>query len=305
LDKAKLTLNGKITKAALLLIGKPETKRFLFSNLIISWIYIDDKGVKRYSELFDPPFFLAVDKVLNKIRNEKIKILPKDTVIPIEKTKYDNWIIREALNNCIAHQDYTKVSRIIVTEKPDELEFLSAGSFFQGTIKDYILSNYTPPKYRNPFLVNAMVSLGMIDTIGSGIKKMFLLQMERYMPLPDYLLTENVELTIYGNIIDQEYTQKLIELKDLDIGQVFLLDKIQKNYPIDDNDYIYVIISYLRAMRRATREDIDNLLFDKLDNNLNTKQKKDKIRNLLYKLSKKKKILKNIGTKQKPIWIIN
>ncbi|HEY5560328.1 MAG TPA: ATP-binding protein [Clostridiaceae bacterium] len=47
--------------------------------------------------------------------------------------------------------------------------------------------------YRNQFLANAMVSLNMIDIIGSGIKKMFIKQMQRYFPPPDYNL-KNQEL---------------------------------------------------------------------------------------------------------------
>jgi ATP-dependent DNA helicase RecG len=304
LDKAKLTLNSKITRTALLLLGNEHSKHHLYSDLNIIWVFVDEKGIKRYSELFEPPFLLATDKVINKIRNEKIRILPRNSSIPLEKYKYDNWIIREALNNCIAHQDYTKESRIIVTEKLDELRFFNAGTFFQGAIEDYILSDFTPPKYRNPFLVNAMVNLGMIETIGSGIKKMFSLQREHFLPLPDYSLTENVELKIYGSIISQEYTQTLIEKPDLDLGTVFLLDKLQKVYPISDNDYLHIIIHYLKQQKRATRDNINQLLSDLLPTNLVEKQKTDKVKNLIYKLSKDG-IIKNISTSRKnPIWTL-
>ena len=192
LDKAKLTVNGKITKTAIILLGKPEFKRFINNNLLIVWIFIDEEGIKRHSEIFEPPFLLVVNKVLKKIRNENIKILSDKSLIPVERTKYDTWILREALNNCIAHQDYSKESHIIITEKLDEVKFYNAGEFFQGTIEDYVLNDFTPPKYRNLFLVNAMVNIGMIETIGSGIKKMYHLQKKRCFPLPDYILTNDV-----------------------------------------------------------------------------------------------------------------
>ena len=35
-----------------------------------------------------------------------------------------------------------------------------------------------------------MVSLNMIDTIGSGIKRMFRYQRQRFFPMPDYDLKE-------------------------------------------------------------------------------------------------------------------
>ncbi len=285
-------------------MGKSETKRFINNNLLIVWVFIDEHGLKKHSEIFEPPFFLAVDTVLNKLSNEKIKILSDKSVIPIEKTKYDTWIVREAINNCIAHQDYSSESRIIVTEKSDEVKFFNVGTFFQGTIEDYILNDYTPHKYRNFFLINAMVNIGMIESVGSGIKRMFVIQKQRYFPLPDYSLADNVELTIYGNIIDREYTNKLIEKPEIDLGTVFILDKIQKNYPITENDYKYMIIHFIKKLKRTDREGINAIMYDIFDNSLTDKQKQDKVKNLLYKLSKDGKIKNISGSRKKSIWVL-
>ncbi len=304
LNKAKITKNGKITRTALILFGKPESSHLIYSDLKVTWIYIDEKGIKRYFEIFNPPFFTVIDKVLQKIRNEQLQILPENTLIPIEVNKYNNWIIREILNNCIAHQDYTKESRIIVTETIDDLTFFNVGSFFQGTIESYILQNYTPPKYRNQFLVDAMVNLGMIETIGSGIKKIFQLQKENYLPLPDYYLTNNVEVTITGKILDPEYSRKLIKNKNFDLSTVFILDKMQKGIPINDTDYNKIIIVYLQKNKRAKRDDINNLLMNILDNKLTEKQKYTKIRNLLARLSKEKVIINISSSKKNVIWTL-
>ncbi len=144
----------------------------------------------------------------------------------------------------------------------------------------------------------------MIETIGSGIKKMYNLQQERCFPLPDYSLTNDVELTIYGNIIDRDYTNKLIEDKDIDLGTVFLLDKIQKGYPISENDYKYMIIHFIKKLKRTDRESINKLMFGIFDKSLNEKQKQDKVKNMLYKLSKEG-LIKNIsGSRKKSIWIL-
>jgi len=53
-----------------------------------------------------------------------------------------------------------------------------------------IQSDVLPEVYRNPFLAQAMVNLNMIDTIGSGIKRMFTLQRQRSFPMPDYELSD-------------------------------------------------------------------------------------------------------------------
>jgi ATP-dependent DNA helicase RecG len=72
-----------------------------------------------------------------------------------------------------SHQDYRLQSRVLVTEFPDRLVFENAGTFFEGTVEDYVLGQKTPQHYRNPFLARAMVNLNMIDTMGYGIQRMF------------------------------------------------------------------------------------------------------------------------------------
>lgn len=95
----------------------------------------------------------------------------------------------EALNNCIAHQDYTLGGKINIVEREDGvLTFLNSGSFIPESIEKVIETDAPENNYRNPFLANAMVNLNMIDTIGSGIKKMFIIQKNKFFPLSEYHL---------------------------------------------------------------------------------------------------------------------
>lgn len=228
LDKARVTMNGKITNTAIILLGKPEASYYLSPAVAqITWKL--DGPEQAYSH-FDPPLLINTNKVYQKIRNIKYKILPENSLFPVEVDKYDSWVVLEALNNCIAHQDYAMRSRIIVTEKLDELFFDNAGNFYEGTVDDYTLGNKTPEKYRNLFLAQAMVSLGMIDRMGFGIKKMYLEQRNRYFPMPQYDLKrpDHVRLKIIGKVIDENYTKMLIEYTDLSLETVIYLDKVQK-----------------------------------------------------------------------------
>lgn len=90
-------------------------------------------------------------------------------------------MILEAMHNCIAHQRYQSNSRIIVTEKEDSLEFWNAGDFYEGKYEDYIEGKKTPKKYRNPFLVQAMNCIKMIDSQGYGIHTMFTRVLLRFL----------------------------------------------------------------------------------------------------------------------------
>jgi ATP-dependent DNA helicase RecG len=234
LDRARLTQNGQITRTALLLLGKPEAAYHLSPLMAqLTWRL---EGQERAYQHFAPPFLLNSTALYQKIRNIQVRILPKNSLLAVEVAKYDRKIVLEALHNCIAHQDYSLHGRIVVTEWLDKLTFENDGGFFEGIPADYLSGNKTPRRYRNPFLVNAMAELGMIDTMGYGIYQMHVGQARRYFPMPDYDLNDPkvTRLTLYGGIIDQAYSEILLQETHLPLGDILALDRVQKKLPIDN-----------------------------------------------------------------------
>jgi ATP-dependent DNA helicase RecG len=194
------------------------------------------EGAESAYQHFSLPFLLNSTALYQKIRNIQIRILPKDSLLAVEVAKYDRKIVLEALHNSIAHQDYALNGRIVVTERVDRLTFENDGGFYEGVPADYLLGTKTPHRYRNPFLVNAMAELGMIDTMGYGIYQMHIGQARRYFPMPDYDLSEaNVtRMTLYGGVIDQAYSEMLMLKTNLPLSDILALDRVQKKLPIDD-----------------------------------------------------------------------
>lgn len=234
LDRARLTQNGHITRATLLLLGKSESAYRLSPHPAQMTLKLE--GTEQAYMHFAPPFLLTTTELYQKIRNLPLRILPDDQLVPIEVAKYDRKIVLEALHNCIAHQDYTRNGRVVVIEKPDRLIFESEGAFFEGVPADYVGGHKTPRRYRNPFLTQAMAELNMIDTMGYGIHEMHLGQARRYFPMPDYDLNEPqaVKLTLYGAVVDVAYSRLLIQKTNLPLSDILALDRVQKKLPIDD-----------------------------------------------------------------------
>ena len=241
LNKAGITIKGNITRTALLLLGKSESHYF-FDGFIprITWsLYNADNSVKTY-EHFDMPLLLAVDKVYSRIRNVKYRyIAGQQTLFPDEVDQYEPEMIKEILNNCIAHQDYRLRGKINVEEFEDKLVFINEGGFIPETIEQALEPGYKPPYYRNVFLCNAMVNLYMIDTNSMGIPMMYQIQRDKCFPLPTYDLDtiNRVKVTVYGKILDKNYTQLLYSNGELDIPTVFLLDKVQKKETIPKESF--------------------------------------------------------------------
>jgi ATP-dependent DNA helicase RecG len=235
LTKAKVCVQGRVTNAAIILLGRSEAANLLSPAIAqITWVLRDTDGVEVDYAHFGLPLILAVDRVFRKVRNLTIRYISGETLFPLEVSQYDPWVIREALHNCIAHQDYQQSARITVTERPGSLTFTNRGEFIPGTVLSVIERDVPPDRYRNPFLANAMVELKMIDTIGSGIKRMFRIQRDRNFPMPDYDLDEEgvVRVTIPGRVIDENYTRMLVKRKELTLTDVIALDKVQKGHPI-------------------------------------------------------------------------
>lgn len=234
LDRARVTQNGQITRAALLLLGKAESTHHLSPfPAQLTWKL---EGPERAYEHFGPPFLLSTSRLYQRIRNIQLRLLPQDELLPIEVSKYDQKIVLEALHNCIAHQDHARLGRVVVTEQPDRLVFENEGNFFEGRPDEYIQGDKTPRRYRNPALAQAMVELNMIDTMGYGIHSIYAGQARRYFPLPDYDVSQPgaVRLTIYGGVVDPAYSRLLIQKTDLSLADVLALDRVQKKLPIPD-----------------------------------------------------------------------
>ena len=179
-----------------------------------------------------------------------------------------------------------------------------------------------------------MVGLQMVDTIGSGIRKMFNFQRQRLFPLPDYFIENNrVQVSIIGKILNMEYANILAKKEDLTLVEVEALNRIQLNRPISDEEvshlrkkklieerkpnlfiakpvaqqldqkiaysnnkgfedsyYCDLILKALTEHGTLNKQEIIQLLWNKLPNVLNDDQKYHKVTNLLTKLRLKGEI---------------
>ncbi len=239
LNKAKVCIKGKITRTAVLLLGKSEAEHFINpSTAKISWILRDRDNIEKDYQHFTCPLLINTEEVYKKIRNLKYRYIPDETLFPDEVDQYDAYIIREGLNNCIAHQDYTLGGKINVVEHEDgKLVFLNSGSFIPSSVEEVVFADAPESTYRNPFLVEAMINLNMIDAIGSGIKRMFTIQRKKYFPMPEYEFGGNkVKLTITGKVVDINYARKVASMPDLSLTDIISLDKVSKRKNLSENE---------------------------------------------------------------------
>ncbi len=348
LNKAKLAIKGKQTRACLLLLGREEAEHFLLpAEAKIRWLLKDHAGNDRDYALFGMPLLLAVDKVFAKIRNLKYRYMREGTLFPEEIDQYEPYAIREALNNCIAHQDYGLAGRINVVEREESLSFTNKGSFVPGDVQRVVMEDAPEEHYRNRFLATAMFNLKMVDTAGGGIRKLFMYQRQRFFPMPDYDLSGNrVQLTLTGKVLDMDYARTLARDSGLALPDIMALDKVQKrqaltadeerrlkragliegrkpnhfiakslaqqtgqkasyskNLAFDKQYYLDLICKAVKEHGSLTRKDIDELLWNKLPEWMDDKQRKIKVGNLVAEL-RRGRLIVNKGSDTRPAWAL-
>lgn len=237
LCRAGVANKGKLTRAAILLLGKPTSIHFIHPTVAtVTWVLVDEHDEKVDYEHFTIPFLLTVDDALSKIRNLNQRILPGGTLFPDIVKQYDEYSIREILHNCIAHQDYTLQERITMVETSDSVTFSNGGFFLPGTVRNAIEQNGPQKFYRNYVLCQGMVNFNMIDTIGRGIRKVYTEQKKRFFPMPDYQIDQakkEVTVKIYGKLINEKYYRLLKANPDLSLNDCIALDFVQKHETID------------------------------------------------------------------------
>lgn len=341
LNKTGFTVKGKITRTAIIILGRKEAEYYL-SPSVCKIRYRRKKEVGGEDvdfEIFNIPMILAVEELGNKISNTQYVYTIEGNLFPQDMKRYDVFTLREPLNNAIAHQDYSKGSMIDVIEYEDEkLVFLNKGQFIPKSVEDVVTEDIPESFYRNRYLAETMRNVKMVDTEGGGIRKLYMQQKKRFFPMPEYDLTGmQVKCTIQGNVLDENFAKILVNNPDLSLQEIILLDSVQKHKPLTDDSISYLrkkkyiegrkphiylsmfiagkskhvglktsyiknksfdddyfkklIIDYISTFHKASRKEIEALLYNKLSDALTERQKFDKITNLLSSLKRKKRIV--------------
>lgn len=248
LNKTGFTIKGKVTRTAIILLGRKESEYYL-SPSVCKIRYRRKKivgGEDVDFEIFTIPMILAVEALGNKISNTQYVYTIEGSLFPQDMKRYDVFTLREPLNNAIAHQDYSKGSMIDVVEYEDEkLVFSNKGQFIPASVEEVVTEDIPESFYRNRYLVETMRNVKMVDTEGGGIRKLYMQQKKRFFPMPDYDLTgRQVKCTIQGNVLDENFAKILVNNPDLTLQEIMLLDSVQKHKPLTDDS-----IGYLRKKK--------------------------------------------------------
>ena len=251
LSDLRLVSGRKITYAALILLGKEESLRHLLPQSRIILEYRKSESLIPYSSRTEylEPFYLMIDQLWHDInlRNDKIDVSEGSYIFNIPF--FNEEVIREAVNNAVAHRDYRQTSETFILQYQDKLVIKNAGGFPIGVTQQNLLRVQSTP--RNRLLADVLSKTGIVERSGQGVDKIFRNMLSEGKELPDYSHSDEFRVELHLSSV----------IKDVAFAQFITSE--QRELPEEERLSVFEVLA-LNLIREGKREGIDSAIIDSL-----------------------------------------
>jgi ATP-dependent DNA helicase RecG len=209
-----VTRGGKVTYAGLLLFGREDQLRNLCPQSQVHYVYqISDTSVARNDQMR-----LALLNVLDRIEtgfsgaaNPEQELSVGFFKVRIPAFPLD--VVREAVLNAVTHRDYTVPEEVFIKHQPHELTVSSPGAFIGGVTPCNILRH--DPVARNKALADALLKMRLVESAGTGARRMFSTVLQYGKKPPEYEADERrVKLRIYDGNFDERMARLVVAWRE-------------------------------------------------------------------------------------------
>lgn len=237
LSDLELSKQGKLTNAALILLGK---KKKLNEKLPQASVMIEYRNSESQIPFdnriaFSEPFFIMIDQLWKTINLRNGSFPIQDGAYIFNIPFFNEEVIRESINNAITHRDYRKTSEIVIKQFPQRLDIINAGGFPSGVNLENLLK--TPSTPRNRLLADVLQKTGIVERSGQGVDKIFYNTLIEGKATPDYSKSDHfqVNLKLSAVIEDRAFALFIVAIQDdfpesdkLSVLEVITLNMIKK-----------------------------------------------------------------------------
>lgn len=239
LEDAELLINGKVTRAALILLGsKAALGRFLPQAEVIFEYRGSETSISHQQRIELRQGFLSfLDTLWNTInlRNEVVQY--QDGLFRRDVPVMNETVVREAILNAVTHRDYRLPGSIFVKQFPRKLEITSPGGFPTGVSVENLLRKQSP---RNRRIAEACARCGLVERSGQGVDRMFEELLKEGKPRPNFTGTDahQVTITLLGDIQNPQFIRFLERVSaekqiSFSVEDLLLLDAISQGLKPD------------------------------------------------------------------------
>jgi len=147
---------------------------------------------------------------------------------------FDEKACREAVNNAVAHRDYSIVGRsIIIHASPKSFTVISPGGFLNEITPENVLS--AAPRWRNRLIAEAFERTKLVERSGQGIDNIFETSIRQGKGLPDFEGTDRstVQINMPAKIKDAEFVKFLEKVSNehqitFSFNEIYELEKLRE-----------------------------------------------------------------------------
>lgn len=208
LDKLRLTENGKLKRAALILFGK-DPNRFFPNVLVKIGRFGDSHANLKYQEIEEGNLIQLLRSVPQTLKRKfLIQQVSFEGMFRKETNEYPNDAIREMLLNALVHRSYMG-SFVQIRVYDNKINIWNEGMLPAG-LNEMALKGHHISRPRNLLIADVCFKAGYIDLWGRGTVK--IIESCKQVGLPDPEIKEfngGILVTLFKNRFSEEQLSKL------------------------------------------------------------------------------------------------
>lgn len=261
LADAELLIDGRVTYAALILLGRREALGRHLANAELVFEYRADDASIAYQQRkeFREGFLLFDDALWETInlRNEVFSY--QDGFFRQEIPAFNEQAVREAVLNAVSHRDYRLAGSTFVKQFSHRIQVDSPGGFPAGVTAENILLRQSP---RNRRLADALARCGLVERSGQGADRMFSSAVREGKLPPDFGGSDayQVSVVLHGQVQDERFVGFIERLgneaqRALSLDDLIALDAVHRDLPIPSRVASRVpVLIEIGAIERVARK---------------------------------------------------
>jgi ATP-dependent DNA helicase RecG len=207
-EKLRLTENGQLKRAAIILFGKEPAKFYPNTFVKIGRFGKDDTDIK-FQETEEGNLIVLLQAVLKQLNHSfLIRTIEFEGMNRIEKGEYPVPAIREMLLNALVHRNYMGAP-IQIRVYDDKISIWNEGGLPNGLTLDALKRSHSS-RPRNPIIADISFKGGYIDSWGRGTIKIIETCKRAELPEPEMNEQDGgFIITLFKNTLSDEQLLKL------------------------------------------------------------------------------------------------
>jgi ATP-dependent DNA helicase RecG len=246
LSDLELSVSGKLTNAALILLGKKEILQEKLPQAKVMLEYRNSENQIPFDNRieFTEPFFILIDELWSTINLRNGSFPIQDGAYIFNVPYFNEEVIRESINNAVSHRDYRRTSEIVIKQYLQRLDIINAGGFPVGVTIDNLIK--TPSTPRNRLLADILQKTGIVERSGQGVDKIYFNTLSEGKAEPDYSESDNFNVNLKLSAIIEDRAFALF------------IDSIQNDLPSNDKLSVLAILTLNKIKNKVPKKDLDS-----------------------------------------------